>query len=385
MKFLKDCDCKEKTVLLRAGFDMPLDEQGNITDDTRIVDTLPTIKYILDGGCKQLIIISHMGRPKGQVVDLLKNDVAAKKLSELLGQPVVKLDGCEDVSIPSDKIVMLENLRFYFGEKDNNEGFAKKLSSYADIFVQDAFSNLHRDHASMTGIPKYMPSYAGLLVEKELHALDITNVNKPLIAILGGSKVSTKFGVIQELLKKVDKLLIGGAMIFTFFKAQGLEIGKSIYEEDQIEAAKLMLNNEKILLPTDVLVASNLHATSGELFHVKNIPADKIGLDLGTETIDDFELALADAKTVVWNGPLGYFENPVFAKSTRHIATYLANSGKKVILGGGDTEAAIDQLGIKEKFFHVSTGGGASLELLANRVLPGVKALEDNEIDFFEV
>ncbi len=393
MKFLKDFNFKGKKVILRAGFDMPLDDQGKISDDTRIRETLPTINYLLDNCCRQLIIISHMGRPKEQVVEKLKNDVVAQKLSELLGKEVVKLNECADAVIPENKsIIILENLRFYKGEEANDEDFSKKLANLADIYVNDAFSVMHREHSSIVGIPKFIPGCAGLLIEKELNALTMENAEKPILGILGGSKISSKFGLIQELLKKVDKLLLGGAMIFTFYKAKGLEIGKSLFEKDEVEKAKLLMNNEKIILPTDIVVAKASriedvnHNSEAKTITPEKIPVDCMGLDVGQDSVDEFELEMKDAKTVVWNGPLGYFEEPKFAESTKKIANYLADSGKKVIIGGGDTVAALETFGIpKEKFFHVSTGGGASMELIEGKVLPGVKALNDNEVEFFEV
>lgn len=391
MKFLRDFDFNGKKVILRAGFDMPLDKNGQISDDTRIKETLPTIKYLLETGCKQLIIVSHMGRPKEKIVETLKNNVVAKKLEELIGQEVVKLDECADAVIPDGKkIVMLENLRFYSDEEANGEEFSKKIAEKGNIYVNDAFSVMHREHASIVGIPKYIPACAGMLVEKELNALKLENAEKPIIGILGGSKISTKFGLIQEMLKNVDRLLLGGAMVFTFYRAKGYEIGKSLFEHDQLETAKLLSNNEKIVLPTDIVVAkAESIEYLGDNPEMKTVLPSKIepgfiGLDLGQDTVDEFELAMKEAKTVVWNGPLGYFENLKFAEATKKIGNYLVNSGKKVVIGGGDTVAAIEKLGIqKEKYYHVSTGGGASMELLAGSVLPGIKALNDNEVEFF--
>jgi len=306
---------------------------------------------------------------------------------------VLKLDQCADAKIPEDKkIIVLENLRFFSGEKSNDEEFSKKLSAMADVYVNDAFSVMHREHASIVGIPKFIPGCAGLLIEKELKALNLENAEKPLMAILGGSKISTKFGIIQELLKKVDKLFLGGAMIFTFYKAKGFGIGNSLFEQDEVEKAKLLLNNEKIVLPTDVVVTSakSLEQVTTDsqpkTVTPKNITEHDMGLDLGQDSVDEFELAMKEAKTIVWNGPLGYFENPKFAESTKKIANFLASSDKKVIIGGGDTVAALEKLNVpKDKFFHVSTGGGASMEIVEGKVLPGVKALDENEIEFFEV
>jgi 3-phosphoglycerate kinase len=385
MKTLNDMDVRNKRVLLRAGFDMPLDDNGEISDDSRIKETLPTIRLILDKGCSQLVIYSHMGRPKSKDDKKLRNDVVARKLSELLGMEVFKLDDCVGIPIRLDKkIVMMENLRFHKEEEANDEAFAKQLASQGDVFVNDAFSVLHRAHASIVGIPKYIPSCAGLLVEKEINALQLKNPERPLIGILGGSKISTKFSLIQELLKKVDKLLLGGAMIFTFYKAMGYEIGKSLYEESEIPKAKELLKEKKIILPVDIVVAQEIKDTPHHFaVPVNKIPTTWIGLDLGRETIELFEKEIDNAKTIVWNGPLGYFEAPAFAQATNVVAFYLAQSGKKVIVGGGDTVAALENLNIKDKFFHVSTGGGASMEVLAGNPMPGLIALEENEKKFF--
>jgi phosphoglycerate kinase len=384
MKTIKDINIDGKKVILRAGFDMPLDANGQITDDSRIKETIPTIKYIIERA-RQLIIISHMGRPEGKVVDKLRNDVVKRKLEQLLGMEVVKLDSCLNIIIPEDKkIVLLENLRFHIGEEKNDPEFAKKLASYADIYCDEAFSVMHRDAASITGITKYLPGCVGFLVEKELKYLNINEPARPMIAILGGSKISTKLPVINELLKKTDYLLLGGAMIFTFYKAKGIEIGKSLFEKDQVDMAKLLLNNEKLILPVDVVVASEAkEGVISRTVSVNNIPADQIGLDLGPESVRNFQKILDSAKTIVWNGPLGKFETKPFDTATNDIGRYLTNLNAVVIVGGGETADAIDRLGIKEKLTHVSTGGGASLEMLSGKKLPGISALEENEIEFF--
>ncbi|MEM4259871.1 MAG: phosphoglycerate kinase [Candidatus Woesearchaeota archaeon] len=384
MKTIKDININGKKVILRAGFDMPLDENGNITDDSRIKETIPTIKYIIERA-RQLIIISHMGRPEGKIVAKLKNDVVKRKLEQLLGVEVIKLDSCINITIPNDKkIILLENLRFHIGEEKNDPEFAKKLASYADIYCNEAFSVMHRDAASITGITRYLPGCVGFLVEKELKYLNLGNAQRPMVAILGGSKISTKLPVINELLKKTDYLLLGGAMIFTFYKAKGYEIGKSLYEKDQLDMAKLLLNNEKLVLPTDVVVAKEIKEyAENKTVNVEQIPPEYIGLDIGEESVKRFRKILDKAKTIVWNGPLGKFETKPFDTATNDIARYLTQLNAIVIVGGGETADAIDRLGIKEKITHVSTGGGASLEMLSGKVLPGIKALEENEIEYF--
>ncbi|RJQ18222.1 phosphoglycerate kinase [Candidatus Woesearchaeota archaeon] len=382
MKTLKDVELQGQRVLMRTGFDMPLDEAGNITDDVRIKDNIDSIHYALNNGCKQLILLAHMGRPDGKNVEKLRMDVVAKKLSELLKLPVKKLDECIDIDLPDDRIILLENLRFHKEEEKNDDAFARKLASYGDVYVDDAFSNLHRAHASIVGIPKYLPGCIGFLVEKELKNLDFTHAERPFVCIMGGSKISTKFGLIKELVNKVDHMILGGAMIFTFYKAKGWEIGKSLHEDDFIMNAKMLLNNEKIILPEDIVVASEIKPDAIiKTVPASAIPADMIGLDIGPDSVHNFKVILENAKTIFWNGPMGYFEIPAFAEGTKKLAEYLANSGKKVIAGGGDTEAAIE--GFKEKFFHVSSGGGASLELLEGKKLPGIAVLEENEKLFF--
>ncbi|HIH32120.1 TPA: phosphoglycerate kinase [Candidatus Woesearchaeota archaeon] len=384
MRTIKDIDFDNKRVLIRVGFNVPLDDDGNVVSDIRIKESIPTIKYILEHNAKQIILMSHLGRPDGKVVDKLKMDKVADKLEKALDMTVVKLDDCIDIKIPDAKIIMLENLRFHKEEEKNDEHFAERLSKLADIYVNDAFADMHRAHASTVGITKFMPGCIGFLVEKELKYLTLKEIERPFVAILGGAKISTKIPVIKELLKKVDYLLLGGAMIFTFYKAKGYEIGKSMFEEDFITEAKMLLNNEKVILPDDIVVAAD--KTEDSETHVVNehqIPKDMIGLDIGPESIQVFKDYLKKAKTVFWNGPLGYFELEKFGKSTRAIAEYLADSDKVVIIGGGDTEDAI--LPWKDQYTHVSTGGGASLEFISGKELPAIQALKENEIEFHDV
>jgi len=384
MRTIKDMNFDDKRVLIRVDYNVPLDDNGDITSDNRIKETLPTIKYILEHNCRQIILMSHLGKPEGKVVDKLKMDKVALRLEKLLGMTVVKLDDCINIKIPDAKIILLENLRFHAEEEANDEAFSKRLSVLGDIYVNDAFGTMHRAHASTVGVTKFIPGCIGFLVEKELKYLNLEKAERPFIAILGGAKISTKFSVIKELLKKVDFLLLGGAMVFTLYKANGLEVGKSLYEENFLTEAKLLLNNEKIILPDDIVVAKSKDEER-DIMTVQehNIPLDMIGLDIGEDSVALFKDYINRAKTIFWNGPLGYFENPLFAKSTNEIAQYLAESGKTVIIGGGDTEEAI--LPWKDKFTHVSTGGGASLEFISGKELPAIKALKENEIEFHGV
>lgn len=379
MKTLKEADFKGKRVLVRANLDVPLKEDGSIEDDRRLEDNVQTINYILQKGAKQVIIIGHLDRPEGKVVEKLRLDAVAKRLEQLLGQKIKKLGDCVNIKIPDDKIILLENLRFHAEEEANDENFAKKLAGCADIYVNEAFSACHRAHASIALIPKFIPSYAGFELEKEIKMLHIDDAAHPIVAIMGGSKVSTKIDLIQNMLKKVDALLVGGAMIFTFFKAMGLNIGKSKVEDDKVDEAKELLesSNKKIILPVDVRVANKVEKGA----EVRNVPVDKIGsndigVDIGDETIEIYKEILNKAKTVVWNGPVGIFEIDEFAKGTIEIAEHLAQLNAKTIVGGGDTAAALDELNLAKKMNHVSTGGGASLELLEGKVLPGIKALD---------
>jgi len=373
-----------KRVLVRVDYNVPLGEHGEVLSDTRIRESIPTIKYILEHNCKQIILMSHLGKPDGKIVEKLKMDNVALALEKLLGFTIVKLDDCIDINIPDAKVVLLENLRFHEGEEKNDEAFAKRLAVQGDVYVNDAFGTMHRAHASTAAITKFLPGCIGFLVEKELKYLDLSKAERPFIAILGGAKISTKFGVIKELLKKVDYLLLGGAMVFTLLKAKGYDVGKSLYEENFLAEAKMLLNNEKIILPDDIVVANSISSDSQTMVVPDfEIPNDWIGLDIGHESIQLFKDYINKSKTVFWNGPLGYFEIPKFAESTNQIAEYLANSGKVVVIGGGDTEDAIQPW--KNKFTHVSTGGGASLEFISGKELPAIRALKENEIEFHDV
>ncbi len=391
---LSASDLSGKKVLVRADFNVPIDN-GSITDDTRIRAALPTIQDLTSKGAK-VILTSHFGRPKGKVVDSMRLTPVAGRLSELLGKEVKKCDDCigDEVasvvnSMNDGDVVLLENVRFYAGEEDNDPEFAKQLASVADMYVNDAFGTAHRAHASTEGVTKYLsPSVAGFLIEKELQFLKgaIDNPQRPLAAIIGGSKVSSKIGVIEALLDKCDKLLLGGGMIFTFYKARGLSVGNSLVEDDKIELAKSLEAKAKekgvaMLLPTDVILADKFDAAANtQTVSVEEIPDGWMGLDIGPDSVKVFQDALGDCKTVIWNGPMGVFEMEKFAKGTEGIARTLADltgTGTTTIIGGGDSVAAVEQLNLGEKMSHISTGGGASLELLEGKELPGIAALDD--------
>jgi len=388
---VRDSDLKNKKVLVRVDFNVPLDKNLNITDDTRIVAAIPTIKYILDKNPKKVILMSHLGRPDGKVKDELRLTPVAKRLEKLLGQSVLKLDDCigsdVETKVNSDgpKIIMLENLRFHPEEEKDDANFAKSLAKLGDIYVSDAFGTVHRAHASTAGITKYLPSVAGLLLEKEINYLGKTleSPAKPFAVILGGAKVSDKIGVIENLLPKADSILIGGGMAYTFLKAKGENIGKSKLEADKIELAKLLMDkaaksNVKILLPVDHVVTDNIDP-AGQVKKVKDIPEGFIAVDIGNETIKIFEDNLKDAKTICWNGPLGISEIDAFANGTKSVGEFISNLKATTIIGGGDTAAAMSKFGLENKMTHISTGGGASLEYMEGKALPGIAALTDKK------
>lgn len=392
---LSASDVNGKRVLVRADFNVPLDANKAITDDTRIRAAVPTIQDLVNKGAK-VILSSHFGRPKGQVNEDMRLDPVAVRLSEVLGQQVIKCNDCigDEVAakinaMQPGQVALLENVRFYAEEEKNDPEFAKKLAANADLYVNDAFGTAHRAHASTEGVTQYLrPSVAGFLIEKELQFLQgaIENPQRPLAAIVGGSKVSSKIGVIETLLSKVDKLLIGGGMIFTFYKARGLNVGSSLVEEDKLELARTLevMAKEKgveLLLPTDVVVADSFSAdANAQTVSLENIPDGWMGLDIGPDSIKVFQAALQSCKTVIWNGPMGVFEFDKFAAGTDAIAHTLAGltgQGTCTIIGGGDSVAAVEKVGVADKMSHISTGGGASLELLEGKVLPGIAALDD--------
>ena len=386
-KTIRDIAVAGKRVLVRVDFNVPL-KGGVITDDTRIRAALPTIEYLLEQGAA-LILCSHLGRPKGKVVPELRMDAVAARLSELLERPVKKLDACVGPEVeaavaamqPGD-VIVLENTRFYPEEQANDAEFARKLAALADVFVDDAFGAAHRGHASNEGVAHYLPTVAGLLMEKELVFLGQATEDPelPFVAILGGAKVSDKIGVIENLLQKCDRLLIGGGMANTFFKAMGFEVGDSLVEETAVPQAEALLAKagSQIVLPVDAVIADAFdNDASTQVVAPNAVPAGWRILDIGPNTIKTFGSALAGAKTVVWNGPLGVFEMPRFAEGTFAVARLLADMDAVTIIGGGDSAAAVNQAGLADRMSHVSTGGGASLEFLEGKALPGVAVIED--------
>ena len=387
---LKDIDLKNKVVLVRADFNVPLDAELNITDDIRIKATLPTLKYILEQGAKKLVIMSHLGRPDGKPIAKYSLKPVAVRLQELLGQKVLFLSDCigdnikQDIDKSEDKVILLENLRFHAEEEANDAGFARQLASLADIFVNDAFGTAHRAHASTEGVTHFLKSAAGFLLEKEIKYLGgaVTNPQKPFMVILGGAKVTDKIGLIQNLLPKCDAIIVGGGMAYTFLKAQGKQIGNSKLEKDKLDLAKSILEqakklNKEILLPIDNVVVDNIDPNALTEIVADNIPDGKIGVDIGPKTIKLFEDKLKSAKTICWNGPMGIFEMDAFSKGTQSLAKFIATLKTTSIIGGGDTAAAIAKFKLEDKMSHISTGGGASLEFLEGKTLPGIAALTD--------
>ncbi|NLO83322.1 MAG: phosphoglycerate kinase [Clostridiales bacterium] len=390
-KTIEDIQVAGKRVLVRVDFNVPLDENKNITDDTRIRAALPTIQYLVKNKAK-VILMSHLGRPKGQMNPKYSLAPVAKRLSELLGQDVIM---AQDVigesakqavaNMKDGQVVLLENVRFHKEEEKNDPEFAKVLAQLGDIYVNDAFGTAHRAHASTEGVARHLPAVAGYLIQKELEIMGkaLENPERPFVAILGGAKVSDKIGVIENLIDKVDVLLIGGGMAYTFLKAMGYEIGNSLLEEDKIDLAKDLMDKAKakgvkLLLPVDNVVAQEFKADAAhKIVDSQNIEPGWQGLDIGPKTREMFGQEIKKAKTVVWNGPMGVFEMPAFAEGTKAIAKYVSECGGTTIIGGGDSAAAVEQLGFADKMTHISTGGGASLEFLEGKVLPGVAALND--------
>ncbi|WP_137698405.1 phosphoglycerate kinase [Ruminiclostridium herbifermentans] len=388
-KTIEDIDVAGKKVIVRVDFNVPLDANGKITDDKRIVGALPTIKYLVDKGAKT-ILVSHLGRPKDGFEDKFSMKPTAVRLGELLGKNVIMAKDVigEDAkakaaALQSGEVLMLENVRFHKEETKNNPDFAKELASMAEIFVNDAFGTAHRAHASTAGLADYLPAVCGFLIKKEIEIMGkaLANPARPFVAILGGAKVSDKIAVIENLIDKVDTLIIGGGMAYTFLKAKGYNIGTSICEEDKVELAKNLMEKAaakgvSLLLPSDNAVAKEFNNDSEKQIVASNaMPDGWMGMDIGPVTIEKYASAIKDAKTVIWNGPMGVFEFANFATGTKEVAKALAESGAISIVGGGDSAAAVEQLGFADKITHISTGGGASLEYLEGKILPGIDVL----------
>jgi phosphoglycerate kinase len=387
---IRDVQFKDKQVLARMDFNVPQDERLNITDDSRIRASLSTIRYILEKGAKRIILMSHLGRPKGKVDDKYRLNPVAKRLEKLLGQPVKKLDECigngvkQAIDSAREKVILLENLRFHPEEEENDPEFAKQLADLGEVYVNDAFGTAHRAHASTEGVTHFLKSVAGFLLEKEIKYLGgaLSEPAHPFVVILGGAKVSDKIGVIEHLLPQCDCLLIGGGMAYTFLLASGKRIGNSKLEKEKIDLAKQILSRagqsgRQIVLPVDNLVVDKIESGVKGVVVGQDIPDGKIAVDIGPETVRLFGEKLKGAKTVVWNGPLGIFEIDAFAEGSKQIAQLLAGMSATTIIGGGDTAAAIAKFGLEDKMTHISTGGGASLEFMEGKNLPGIAALTD--------
>ncbi|ESU33985.1 phosphoglycerate kinase [Bacillus sp. 17376] len=390
-KTVKDVDVRGKRVFCRVDFNVPM-KNGQVSDETRIRAALPTIQYLVDQGAK-VLLASHLGRPNGQAVEELRLTPVAKRLSELLGKDVKKTDEAYGDSVKSEidimnegDILLLENVRFYPGEEKNDPELAKAFAELADVYVNDAFGAAHRAHASTEGIAKYIPAVSGFLMEKELDILGkaLSNPERPFTAIIGGAKVKDKIGVIDNLLEKVDNLLIGGGLAYTFVKAQGHEIGKSLLEEDKIELAKSFMEKAKakgvnLYMPVDAIVADDFSADANtKVVAIEEIPADWEALDIGPKTAETYRDVIQKSKLVIWNGPMGVFEFDKFAQGTKAVAQALADANDTYsVIGGGDSAAAVEKFGLAEQMSHISTGGGASLEFMEGKQLPGVVALND--------
>jgi phosphoglycerate kinase len=388
---VRDVDVAGKRVLVRVDFNVPLDAEGRVADATRIREALPTINYLRERGAR-VILMSHLGRPDGQVRESLRLAPVAEVLQQLLGAPVRYVRDCVGPEVEAavaalqpGEVLLLENLRFHPEEEQNDAAFSRQLAALGDLYVDDAFGTAHRAHASTEGITHYLPAVAGLLMEKELDAFSriLDAPERPFAAIIGGAKVSTKIGVLRNLLGKVDRLLIGGGMANTFLKAQGHEVGRSLVEPDKLDVATDLLRaaaqaGVEVVLPVDAVVVDRLEAEAPRrVVPIDAVPPDLLIADIGPATVERFAQALADARTVLWNGPMGVFEVPPFAAGTRALAEIVGRLNAVTVIGGGDTVAAVEQAGCADRMTHISTGGGATLELLEGRVLPGVAALLD--------
>ncbi|GLC89821.1 phosphoglycerate kinase [Lysinibacillus piscis] len=389
-KTMKDIDVKGKRVFVRVDFNVPM-ENGAITDDTRIRAAIPTIEYLVEQGAK-VILASHLGRPKGAVNEDMRLTAVGARLAELTNKPVTKLDesigqAVEEAvgNMQDGDIVLLENVRFHAGEEKNDAALAQSFAQLADVYVNDAFGAAHRAHASTEGIAKHIPAVSGFLMEKELDVLGkaLSTPERPFTAIIGGAKVKDKIGVIENLLEKVDHLIIGGGLSYTFIKAQGYEIGTSLLEEDKIELAKSFIekakeNGVQLHMPTDVVIANEFSKDAEtKVVEIDAIPADWMGLDIGPKTAANYADVINNSKLIIWNGPMGVFEMDKFANGTKTVAEAMATTAGYTVIGGGDSAAAVEKFGVADKMDHVSTGGGASLELMEGKELPGVVALND--------
>lgn len=390
-KSVRDIDVKGKRVLMRVDFNVPFDRNGGIADDTRIRAAVPTIRYLQEQGAS-IVLCSHLGRPDGKVVEAMRLTPIAERLSQILEQPVPRTDDCigpdaeaAAKALKPGELLLLENLRFHPEEEKNDPAFAKQLASLADVYVNDAFGTAHRAHASTEGVAKHLPAVAGFLMLAELEELGniLENPQRPMAAILGGAKISSKLGVIRNLLSKVDCLLLGGGMASTFLKAHGLPVGDSLVEDDQLEAANDILayadiRGVPLLLPIDVVIADEFKADADhDTVSVNAVPEGWRVMDIGPDSLEAFSEALKDCKTVFWNGPLGVAEFPAFAEGSLAMAMELADLDARVVIGGGETSAMVEQSGMADRFAHISTGGGASLEFIEGKTLPGVAALMD--------
>ena len=389
-KTVKDIDVKGKKVLVRVDFNVPLDKDRNVADDTRLRGAIPTIRYLLDQDARP-VLMSHLGRPKGQVVESLRMTPVGKRFSELIDYPVLTLKECvgprvqEAIEKNPDKIVLLENLRFHPGERENLPDFSRALADLADVYVNDAFGTSHRAHASTVGVTAYLPSVMGFLMEKELETLGglLEEPEHPFVVVLGGNKVSDKLGVIDSFLDIADTIITGGGMCFTLIKSMGLNIGQSVMETDQLNQVGTAMKRARkkgvrILVPVDFVVADRFDKSANHrIVPTESIPADWMGLDIGPSTVEKFCQVITEARTVFWNGPMGVFEWPAFANGTRSIAFCIAGADATTVVGGGDSDAAIRQYGLEEKMDFVSTGGGAAMRLLEGKKLPAVEALLD--------
>ena len=390
-KTIEDIAVNGKKVLVRCDFNVPLDENKHITDENRLVGALPTIQYLVKQGAK-VILCSHLGRPKGEFNEKYSLKPVADRLTEMLGQQVkmaADVVGDSAKALTADmkdgEVVLLENVRFHKEEEKNDPEFSKKLADLAEVYVNDAFGTAHRAHASTAGVAAYLPAVCGYLIQKEIEIMGgaLSDPQRPFVAILGGAKVSDKIGVIENLLEKVDYLIIGGGMAYTFLKAKGYGIGTSICEEEKLDLARKLMEKAQqkgveLLLPVENVVAPEFNADApATVVASENIPDDQMGMDIGPKTVELFSEVIKKAKTVIWNGPMGVFEFPTFAEGTKAIAKAVAESGAITIIGGGDSAAAVEQLGYADKMTHISTGGGASLEFLEGIELPGIAALND--------